>query len=175
MNRILLNENKAAADSVILYKKADFKNGQTVLARLAVMGLELNSVSDWETEVIPHFKTDFPNSTLDFNLDSKGIKKEFRDLETYYNGNKRGILFIEPTAGELEAIREQHRQYATEKQAEALALVHETVANLNRLKNEFQIPVSSMQSLSFCPVIASNADGLEVYDSNLLPYLLRLE
>lgn len=173
---LLLQENTAAAESAITQKKAAYKAGMFVLAGLKKLGLELDSVNDWETEVVPHFKTEFPNSTLDFNLDSKGIKAEFRDLEAFYNKNRIGILFIEPTEAEINEIREKYRVYATDKQAEALKVVHETVANLNRLRDEFKIPVSGMQSLSFCPVIASKgADGLEVYESNLLPYLLRLE
>lgn len=168
--RILLDERKAVADSVINQKQQSHKAGMFVLAGLAKLGLELEAVSDWETEVIPHFKTEFVNSTLAFNLDAKGIKDEFRSLETYYNANKYGILFVEPTAEELEAIREQYRVYANDKQAAAHALAHSIANDLNKLK-ELGVPVNTFQSLDFCPVFVNNAGSLEVYQKSLLEFL----
>lgn len=167
---LLLQENKALAESAINQKQQSYKAGMFVLAGLAKFGLELDSVNDWEADVVPYFKTEFPNSTLGFNLDSKGIKDEFRKLEAYYNANKYGILFVEPTAEELEAIREQYRIYATDRQAEAHALAHSIANDLNKLK-ELGIPVNTFQSLDFCPVLADNAGSLEVYQKSLLEFL----
>lgn len=174
-NRILLQENENLSSSVINQKQESYKAGLFVLNGLKKLGLELQSITDFETDVVPYFKTDFPKSTLAFNLQSRGVEKEYNALFDYYNANKNGILFVEPTPVEIQSIKESYRVYASNKQEEAHALVHSVVSDLNKLKNEFNIPVNTMQSLSFCPVIASNADGLEVYASTLLPYLLRLE
>jgi len=172
--KILLNENKAVADSAINQKQQSHKAGMFVLAGLAKLGLKLDSVNDWTIDVEAEFRKDFPKADLDFNLNANGIKKEYRDLETYYNANKYGILFVEPTAGELEAIREQYRVYATEKQAEAHALAHSITNDLNKLK-DLGIPVNTFQSLDFCPIFADNAGSLEVYTSNLISFLQGLK
>lgn len=168
--RILLSENKEVADSVINQKQQSYKAGLFVLAGLAKFGLELEAVNNWEADVEPRFKTEFPNSTLNFNLSSRGIKDEFRSLETYYNANKYGILFEPLKNDEIEAIREQYRVYATEKQAAAHALAHSIANDLNKLK-ELGVPVNTFQSLGFCPVFVNNAGSLEVYQKSLLEFL----
>lgn len=176
MNTILLSENNAAADSAINQKQASYKAGKFVLAGLAKLGLQLESVKDWETEVVPHFKTEFPNSTLDFNLDSRGIKEEFRALEAFYNKNRGGLSFVVPTAEELENIRESYRVYATEKQIEALEVVERIANDLNKLKSEFGFPLNfGYASQLFYPLRQTQDYKLEVSQDGLLSYLKKLE
>ncbi|WP_369769244.1 hypothetical protein [Flavobacterium sp. WC2416] len=174
--RILLSENNAAAESLINQKQLGYKNGVQLLAGLAKLGLELESVNNWETDVLPHFKTDFPNSTLDFNLDSRGIKDEFKALEVFYNKNRGSLSFVAPTAEELEAIREKYRVYATVKQAEALEVVERVANDLNKLKSEFGFNLNfGYVSQLFYPLRQTADYKVEVSQEGLLSYLKKLE
>jgi hypothetical protein len=171
---LILQENKAVADSVINAANESYNKGLKLLKLLSGLGLDVKEIKDWQA-IENHFKASYPEASLLFNLQFKNIDAPYMEAYNYYQANKGNVSFEKLTDDAAENIRKKYRVYASETQSQALALVQETVANLNRMRDEFKIPVSSMQSISFCPVIASNADGLEVYDSNLLPYLLRLE
>lgn len=174
--KTLLKENNAAAESAINQKQLGYKNGVQLLAGLAKLGLELESVNDWEADVVPYFRTGFPNSTIDFNLDSRGIKDEFRALEVFYNKNRGGMSFVAPTADELEAIREKYRVYATEKQIEALEVVERIKNDLNSLKVDFGFTLNfGYASQLFYPLRQTQDYKLEVSQDGLLSYLKKLE
>lgn len=174
--KTLLTYNEKAAEAAINQKQLGYKKGMQLLAGLAKLGLELDSLNDWETDVVPYFKTDFQNSTLDFNLDSRGIKDEFRALEVFYNKNRGGLTFVAPTADELEAIREKYRFYANEKQVQALEVVERIKNDLNSLKVDFGFTLNfGYASQLFYPLRQTQDYKLEVSQDGLVSYLKKLE
>lgn len=174
--KVLLTYKKAVADSLINQKQQGYNDGMQLLAGLAKLGLELESVKDWDTDVVLHFKSDFPNSTLDFNLDSRGIKDEFKALEAFYNRNRGALSFAEPTADELETIKEKYRIYATEKQIEALEVVERIANDLNTLKSGYGFAVDfSFASQLFYPFRQSADHKVEINKDDLLSYLQKLK
>jgi len=175
--RILLSENATVANSVIAQKQNNFVNGKKVLSGLKGLGLSLDIVNDWKEDVEPHFLKQFPGSTLDFNLDAKGIKAEYNELAAFYKTNRGNLTYDEPTAEELEAVRESYRQYAeSEKQIEAYQLAHDVVNGLNRLK-DLGVHIEAYYAINLSPIFVQESRGgaIEVYTKNLNDAVLNLK
>lgn len=171
--KILLLNNTAAAESAIAVVNEGYKNGMNLLSKLSDLGLELTEVKNWQKEVEPHFKQQFPNSTLDFNLEASGLKNQYFEAEQLFK-TSHNLFFVKPTTEEIEAIQEHYKVYAeSEKQIEAYNLVHTVAKDLNRL-NEF-IPVNTFHASDLSPVLVNNAGAVEVYQKNLVEFVLSLK
>jgi len=174
MEKILLKEDNAGAENAINAINKGYQDGLTLLQKLSVFGLEVTEVKDWKKDVEPYFKQQFPNSTLDFNLEASGLKKQYFEAEQLFK-TSHNILFAKPTADELEAVREHYRTYAeTEKQVEAYNLIHDTVKNLNSIK-ELGLPVNVMSVSDLCPLMVNSGGVVEVYTPNLVSFISSLK
>lgn len=133
-SKILLKENKAAIAETLANQNTGYANGSILLQKLKNIGLELKSVSDWQ-KVEQHFKAQFPNATLDFNLEAQGISTPYYEAKEIFDRNRYLIRFNPVTDAEIEQIKEKYRVYtSTPKQVEVHNLVHGIIDNLNRLK-----------------------------------------
>lgn len=166
--KVLLKENNAAAESKIHFLNSDYQRGLKLIETLKKIGFE-GIPTDWQ-EVEKHFHTN-PDWTLDFCLQSKGYLETFVEAKKMFSFQNR----YEPIAeAEKEAIKEQCRVYATEKQAEALELVNSVVDNLNRLR-EFSIPINAGYASQLCYVLRNKDGNVTLSDESLIPYLMKLE
>jgi hypothetical protein len=131
MKKILLKTNTGAEQEIAMVKQ-NYINGKNLLNKLAELGLELTEVKNWTNEVLPHFMGQFPNATLDFNLEASGLKAAYNEaLQLYKLSAGR---FTKPTEADFEAIAEKYKVYASsEMQLEAYNLVHSIIADLQRL------------------------------------------
>jgi hypothetical protein len=174
-NRILLKENKAAADSVINAVNENYKNGLHLLKLLAGLGLDIKEVKDWQS-IENHFKAEYPTASLDFNLDAKNIREPYMEIYSYYQSHKNKISFEKPTAEQFGEIREKHRLYAdTAKQIEAHTLANSIANDLNRLK-VLGMGVDSFYVSYLSPVFVGGAGGvIEIYNKNLIDAVERLK
>jgi hypothetical protein len=167
---LLLQDNKAAADSVINAANESYKNGLTLLRHLSGLGLEeVKEVKDWQ-EIENHFKAEYPQASLQFNLQAKNIEAPYMEAYNYYKANKGNISFEKLTEDATENIRNEYRVYATEKQTEAYNLAHSIAADLNKLK-ELGLPVNSFYAAELCPLMVNNAGSVEVYEKNLIEFV----
>lgn len=174
MEKILLKDDNAGAENAINAINQGYQDGLNLLQKLSVLGLEVKEVKDWQKDVEPYFKQQFPNSTLDFNLEASGLKKQYYEAEQLFK-TSHDILFAKPTADELEAVREHYKTYTqTEKQVEAYNLIHDTVKNLNSIK-ELGLPVSVMSVSELCPLMVNSRGVVEVYTPNLISFIQGLK
>lgn len=172
--KILLKEDKGAAQNAINAINQGYQDGLNLLKKLSVLGLELNEVKDWKKQIEPHFKQQFPNSSLDFNLEASGLKNQYFEAEQLYKSS-HNILFTAPTDEELEQLKEYYRTYAeSEKQIEAYTLIHDTVKNLNRIK-ELGLPLNTMSVSDICPLMVNSGGVVEVYTPNLISFIQGLK
>jgi hypothetical protein len=167
--KVLLKENNAAAESKIHFLNSDYQRGLKLIDTLKKIGF-VGIPTDWQ-EVEKHFHTN-PDWTLDFCLQSKGYLETFTEAKKLFSVGNR----YEPiTEAEKEAVKEQHRVYATEKQAEALELVNSVANDLNKLKVLGFAVNFGYASQLFYPLRQTQDFKVEVSDEALLPYLLKLE
>ena len=166
--RILLKENTAAAESTINQLGANYNKGKKMLEILKKIGFEAIPTS-W-SEVEKHFHSN-PDWTLEFCLQSKGYTEIFAEAKELFSPQNR---YEAITEAEKEAIKEQYRVYATDRQKEALQLVNSIVDNINRLK-DFDIPINSSYASQLCYVLRNKEGKVTVSNESLLPYLLKLE
>jgi hypothetical protein len=165
MNTILLKTNPGAENEIATVK-AQYTNGKALLSKLTALGLtELTEVKSWTNEVAPHFMEQFPNATLDFNLEASGLKAAYNEAEKLFKLSAG--RFTEPTAEELDNISEKYKVYASsEKQIEAYNLVHTIIADLQRLK-EFGTHINA----SYLPNLSSlmtSIDGVPAVSNERL-------
>lgn len=173
--KILLKEDKGAAQNAINAINQGYQNGLELLKKLSDLGLELNEVKNWQKDIEPHFKQQFPNSSLDFNLEASGAKVLYFEAEQLFKSSPN-LFFVKPTTEEIEAIQEHYKVYAeSEKQIEAYNLVHTVAKDLNRLK-ELGIPVNTFDISNVCPVLVNGTGGVtEVYNRNLIEFVQGLK
>lgn len=173
MEKILLKEEKGAENAIAAINKG-YADGLNLLKKLSVLGLKLNEVKDWKKEVEPHFKQQFPNSSLSFNLEATGLESQYFEAEQLFKSS-HNILFTAPTVEELEELQEHYKVYAeSEKQIEAYNLIHDTVKNLNRIK-ELGLPFNAMSVSDLCPLMVSSGGVVEVYTPNLISFISSLK
>jgi hypothetical protein len=135
MDKILLDPRTNISNEIISNEAAKYQNALTLLRMLKNLGLDLKSVKDWTTDVETVLKEAFPNSTMEWVMNSLGKFAEYSEAETFYLKNKY-LLSYQPLTDEAkEAIIEQYKLYAdSPAQMEAYELLQSTIANLNRLK-----------------------------------------
>lgn len=173
MEKILLKDDKGASQKAIETINQGYNDGLNLLKQLKNLGLELTDVKNW-SEVQPHFMQQFPNSSLEFNLEASGLKKQYYEAEKLFNSSQN-VLFVEPTAEELEQVRELYRTYAeSEKQILAYNLIHDTIKNLNSIKS-LGLPVNAMSISDVCPLMVSDKGNIEVYQPNLISFISSLK
>lgn len=175
MEKILLKEDKKGAENAIAAINKGYADGLNLLKKLSVLGLELTEVKDWKKEVEPHFKQQFPDASLDFNLEANGTKVLYFEAEQLFK-TASNLFFVKPTTEEIEAIQEHYKVYAeTDNQIEAFNLVHTVAKDLNRLK-ELGIPVNTFDISNVCPVLVNGTGGVtEVYNRNLIEFVQGLK
>lgn len=167
--KVLLSENQAQADSKIHFLNLDYQRGKKMLETLKKIGFEAGSVTDWQ-EVEKHFHSN-PDWTLEFCLQAKGYTETFAEAKKLFSSQNR---YEAITEAEKEAIKEEYRIYANDRQKEALQLVNSIVDNLNSLK-DFDIPINSSYASQLCYVLRNKDGNVTLSDESLLPYLMRLE
>jgi hypothetical protein len=153
---ILLKTNPGAENEIAAVKQ-QYANGKTLLSKLADLGLDFTEVKSWTNEVEPHFKQQFPNASLDFNLEASGLKAAYYEAEKLFK--LAAGRWTEPTAEEFEVITQKYKVYAsTAKQIEAYNLVHSIVADLQRL-NDFGTNINASYLPNLSSLMTSN-DGV---------------
>ncbi len=132
--KILLDDRQALANNVIKELSQTFENGQKMLSLLKEIGIDKTELTDW-AEIETICKANFPNATIQFNIEANGIEKQYRDAEEFYRKNKGALSFEPMSEQEKENERENLRIYATtDNQIEAHALILQTIDNFNRLQ-----------------------------------------
>nr|WP_309760376.1 hypothetical protein [Flavobacterium sp.] len=133
--KILLLENENSYNEIISNSKTAYSNGQTLLSKLAKLGLTLSKVENWEAIEL-EFKKDYPKATIQFNIDANGITEQYREAEAFYVKHRHALRFEPLTQIEIEQIRESQRIYTTnENQVRAIELFNTIKDSLLELKN----------------------------------------
>lgn len=174
--RILLDQRENLSNSVIESKTRQYSNGKKLLSMLNGIGLEVEAVNDWTKEVEATFRAEYPNASLDFCLDAKGIKEPYRVAETFYKANFGNLSFEELTAEQLEAIKEQYCIFAeTENQIEAFNLAHSVAKDLTRLKS-LKMPIDGFFIMKLAPFLHKTDNGkIAVNEKSLNSYVQSLK
>lgn len=173
MEKILLKDDKAASKKAIEAINQGYNDGLNLLKQLKNLELELTEVKNWN-EIQSHFMEQFPNSSLEFNLEASGLKKQYYEAEKLFKSSQN-IRFVEPTPEEVEQVSERYKVYAeSEKQISAYNLIHDTVKNLNTIKS-LGLPVNAMSVSDVCPLMVSDKGNVEVYQPNLISFIQGLK
>lgn len=171
--KILLKENEVIANSVIEQKQKQFQNGKMLLSLLANLGIERTELSSWQ-DIENEMKQSFPNATAEFNAASQGIEQQYTAAKDFYQLNAGNLSFQMLTAEEIEAIKEQYRVYATEKQAEAYKLAHSVVDGLNRLK-DLGLPIDPFYVSKLSTNFVESNGKIEIYNRNFIDAIAGLK
>ncbi|MBZ4044505.1 hypothetical protein [Flavobacterium hibisci] len=176
-NRILLDENKEAANELITYHQLKVSNGHKLISMLDRIGLTLTHVSDWYLEVEQHLSKQFPNASVTFNVEAAGLKSEYEEAEAFYLKNRYNMSFEPFTEDQAENIREQARLYAEGAgQIEAHKHFTSVVESLTRLK-ELGIRIDIDEAYRLSPVFAggNRFESLRLVPKELNAVLMKLK
>ncbi|MBF4519482.1 hypothetical protein IRZ71_24320 [Flavobacterium sp. ANB] len=175
--RILVKFNNAVYDELIQYEKLKYNNGLKMLDMLRRLGLDLHEVDNWEA-VEQHFKTDYPNATLSFNLQANGIDDDYKIAEAFYFKNQSLLAYKPLTEIRTEAIREESSTYAERpEQLEIYELVHKIVTDLNRL-SKLGLNLNAGEIYTLNRVFNGNSRNtlpFEVHETTLASVLINLK